>query len=209
MANAMPLDRGAEATEIPLIVRCAIILGVIQSLFVLLVSLSNRFLEGTPDLIVSAILIAIGASATILLPGLWTRARTIDGIAAAAGIGLGAAFAFLVIDVVALQPLGTYTNRWHEVGGHSNWWYHPVWWMVGCYASWMGAWILANQTRKSGAPSWIGAVVMVLALTAVIGAIAAVVGFPGAAWGVGTFSVAIMPALALGVLISGFGAARD
>ena len=84
-----------------------------------------------------------------LLPGIWTRALTIEGIAGAAGIGLGAAFVFLLIDVVLLQNIGTYTNRWWQIGG-SNWWYHPIWWMVGTFLPWIGAWILANQAARNG-----------------------------------------------------------
>ena len=84
-----------------------------------------------------------------LLPGIWTRARTIEGIAGAAGIGLGAAFVFLLVDVVLLQNIGTYTNRWWQIGG-SNWWYHPIWWMVGTFLPWLGAWILANQAERNG-----------------------------------------------------------
>ena len=86
-----------------------------------------------------------------MLPGLWTRARTIEGIAGAAGIGLAAAFVFMVIDVALFQPLGLWTNRWLEIGGGANWWYHPVWWMVGTYLTWMGALVQANQAAKSGA----------------------------------------------------------
>src|SRR5690606_7164806 len=128
-----------------------------------------------------------------------------DGIATAAGIGLGAALTFMVVDVIALQPLGTWTNRWHEIGGHSNWWYHPTWWMVGCYLSWMGGWIVANQARK-GEPSIARGVILVSVLTVVAGALAVVVGFPGAGWNVGTFAVAVLPALALGTVSGLFGA---
>ena len=37
MASAVPLEATPETTDIPLIVRCSIILGVIQSVIVLLV----------------------------------------------------------------------------------------------------------------------------------------------------------------------------
>ena len=82
-------------------------------------------------------------------------ARTIEGIAGAAGIGLGAAFVFLLLDVVLLQNIGTYTNRWWQIGG-SNWWYHPIWWMVGTFLPWFGAWILANQAARNGRISAVG-----------------------------------------------------
>jgi hypothetical protein len=206
MATAARLDTTSDFTEVPHVVRNSVQLGLIQCVCVFVVSLINRSLEGTADHALTGLVVAVGAAITIFLPGLRTRARTIEGIAGAAGIGLGAAFTYLLVDVIALQPLHTYTNRWHEVGGGSNWWYHPVWWMVGSYLSWMGAWILANQANKNGAPSLGAAIGLVAVLTAVLGAAAAAVHFPLAGWNVPTFAVAVIPALALGTLVSGRGA---
>ena len=208
MATAARLDTTHDATAVPHIIRGAIHLGLIQAVCVFLVSLINRTLEGTADPALTGVVVALGATATILLPGLRTRPRSIEGIAGAAGIGLGATITFLVLDVTLLQPLHTYTNRWHEIGGGSNWWYHPVWWMVGTYLAWMGAWILANQTNKHGAPSAIGVVGLVGGWTVAIGAIAAATHFPLASWNVPTFAVAVLPALILGVVVSGLGAKR-
>lgn len=208
MATAARLDTPSDATEIPSVVRGAVQLGLIQAVCVFAVSLINRTLEGTADHALTAVVVALGATATILLPGLRTRPRSIEGIAGAAGIGLGATITFLVLDVILLQPLHTYTNRWHEVGGGSNWWYHPVWWMVGTYLSWMGAWILANQTNKNGAPSIAGVIGLLALLTAGFGALAAAIGFPLAGWNVPTFGVAVLPALAFGAVVSGLGAKR-
>lgn len=209
MTTAVHADSAHDLTDVPRIVRYSVQLGIIQSVVVFLVSLANRFLEGTADAAATGVLVAIGAVATIFLPGLWTRARSIEGIAGAAGIGLGAALAYLVLDVVLLQPLGTYTNRWYEVGGHSNWWYHPVWWMVGSYLSWMGAFILSNQAARRGSASLGGAIGLVAVLAAVLGAAAAAMHFPGAGWNVPTFAVAVLPALALGTIVSGLGGARN
>lgn len=206
MATAVRLDTNADTTELPIILRGSVILGVIQSVCVFAVSVVNKAMEGTADAALTGVVVFIGAALTIILPGLWTKARTIEGISGAAAIGLGATVMFLVLDVIILQPLGTYTNRWHEIGGHSNWWYHPVWWMVGCYLSWMGGYILANQTAKRGAPSVGGALGMVAVLTVACGAIAAVTGFPGAGWNVPTFAIAVLPALALGTWASSLGA---
>ncbi|MES2123764.1 MAG: hypothetical protein V4503_03655 [Gemmatimonadota bacterium] len=206
MATAARLDTTTDATEIPAIVRGAIQLGIIQAACVLGVSLINRALEGTADHALTGLVVAIGAAATILLPGLRTRPRTIEGIAGAAG--LGATVTFLVLDVVLLQPLHTYTNRWYEVGGGSNWWYHPVWWMVGTFISWMGAWILANQANKRGEVSVPAALGLIAVLTAIFGALAASLHIPLASWNVPTFAVAVLPALALGALVSGLGAKR-
>lgn len=208
MATAARFDTTSDATEIPTILRGAIQLGLIQAACVLGVSFINRTLEGTADHALTAVVVAIGVAATMLLPGLRTRPRTIEGIAGAAGIGLGATVTFLVLDVVLLQPLHTYTNRWYEVGGGSNWWYHPVWWMVGTFIAWMGAWILANQANKRGDVSVVGALGLIAVLTAIFGALAAALQIPLAGWNVPTFAVAVLPALALGTLVSGLGAKR-
>ncbi len=199
MATAVRYDT-PETLDIPRVVRSAVILGVVQSVCVVLVSISNRALVGVIDAALTGVIVAIGLAATILLPAIWLRVRGIDGISAAAGIGLGAALVFMVIDPLLLQPLGMYTNRWHEVGGGSNWWYHPVWWMLSAYLAWMGAWTVANHARRNASVA--AAAIMVVVLTVVIGAIAAVVHFPGAGWNVPTFAVATLPALALATFIS-------
>jgi hypothetical protein len=209
MATAARIDSSFDTTDVPRIVRGSIILGFVQAVTVLIVSLINKHLEGSIDHALTGLVVAIGASITIFWPGLQTRARSIEGIAGAAGIVLGATWAFLGFDVAILQPLSTYTNRWSQVGGFSNWWYLPVWWMVGTYLSWMGGWILANQANRSGQPSLPSAIGLVAVLTAVCGAAAAALHFPGAAWNVPTFAIAAMPALALGTLVTGLGAKRS
>ena len=199
----------SDKIEIPRIVRLSIILGIIQALIVALFAVVTRLFDGPVEKALEAVLLIIGLAATIILPGLWTRARNIEGIAAAAGIGLSATVVFLLVDVALLQPLGAYTFRWRALGGGSNWWYHPVWWMAGTYLSWMGAFILANQTRKNGNSSVVGLVVLVVIGALVFGAIGVVLHVPGAAWSIPTFGVAVLPALALATLISGLGSRRS
>jgi hypothetical protein len=143
-----------------------------------------------------------------IIPGLWTRARTIEGIAGAAGIGLAAAVVFLLVDVSILQPIGTYSHRWRDIGGGSNWWYHPVWWMVGTYLPWMGAWILANQTTNSGAPSVPGLLISSIALTVVSAVAGILLHVPGAGWNLPTLAIAFLPGLALATIASLMGARR-
>lgn len=198
-----------DTTDLSVILRGSVILGVIQSVAVFAVSLVNRSLEGTADHALTGVIVAIGAALSIVLPGIWTRARTIEGISGAAGIGLGAALVYMLIDVIALQPLGTYTNRWHEVGGGSNWWYHPVWWMVASYISWLGAFIMANQAARKGEASVAGTLILTAICTAVCGAAAAALHFPGAGWNVPTFAVASLAGLPLATLVSGLGGARS
>lgn len=208
MATTARLESEFDTTEIPRIVRGSILLGLVQASCVVLVSLVNKSLEGTVDHALTGLVVAIGAAVTIFWPGMQTRPRTIEGIAGAAGIGLGASWAFLGFDVAILQPLHTYTNRWAEIGGFSNWWYLPVWWMVGTYLSWMGGWILANQANTSGSASLPTAIGLVGVLTGGCGALAAALHFPGAGWNVPTFALAVLPALALATLVTGLRARR-
>lgn len=197
-----------DSTELSSQVRRIFVLGLIEGLFVLLIGLVSKYLDGPVETILLAILLLVGLGLLTVLPGLWTRATTVEGIAGAAGIGLGATVVFLIIDVVLLQNIGLYTNRWLAIGGGSNWWYHPVWWMVGTFIPFMGAFALANQTARRGGPSAVGVILTAVVLALVIGALAAVFHFPGAAWSVATFGVAFLPALALTVLVTGIGTRR-
>lgn len=199
MATAVRYD-APESLDIPRVVRSAVILGVVHTVCVVLVSIINRAFEGVVDSVLTGVIVVIGLAATIFLPAIWLRVRGIDGISAAAGIGLGAALVFMVIDPLLLQPFGVYTNRWHEVGGGSNWWYHPVWWMLSAFLAWMGAWTVANHARRDASIG--AAAIMIVVLTGVVGTLAAVAHFPGAGWNVPTFAVAVLPALALATLIS-------
>jgi hypothetical protein len=196
-----------DYTELKHIVRGALILGVLQAVLVFGFALASRPLEGTPELVARTVIVLIGLAATTLLPGLWTRPRTIEGIAGAAGIGLAATAVFLVIDVALLQPLGTYTNRWLAIGGGSNWWYHPVWWMVGTFLPWMGAFAMANQEARGGA-SPVTVFLIALVLTAIVGSLGVILHVPLAAWTLGTFAVAFIPGIALTALVTGLGSRR-
>jgi len=208
MTSTAELNRDYDLTGVPAIVAGSVKLGLLEGIAVLLFSLASRLLDGVVETIVCGIILIVGLAAVSMLPGLWTRPRTIEGIAGAAGIGLGATAVFLLVDVVLLQNIGTYTNRWYEIGGGSNWWYHPVWWMVGTFIPWMGAWLLANQTNRNGHPSAGQGLITALVLAVLIGAAATALGFPGAHWGLGTFGVAFLPGLVLATLISGIGKRR-
>ncbi len=208
MTSTAELNRDYDLTGVPAIVAGSVKLGLLEAIAVLLFSLASRLLGGVVETIVCGFILIVGVAAVSMLPGLWTRPRTIEGIAGAAGIGLGATAVFLLVDVVLLQNIGTYTNRWYEIGGGSNWWYHPVWWMVGTFIPWMGAWLLANQTNRNGHPTVGQGLITALVLAVLIGAAATLLGFPGAHWGLGTFAVAFLPGLALATLISGIGKRR-
>jgi hypothetical protein len=207
MDSAAELHGDHDLTDIPSIVRGAVLLGMFETVAVLLISLAFRFLAGPFETIVLAVLLLLGLAPVTLLPGIWTRARTIEGIAGAAGIGLGAAFVFLLLDVILLQHIGTYTNRWWQIGG-SNWWYHPIWWMVGTYLPWFGAWILANQAERNGRISAPAAFGTALAFALVAAVVAVLIGFPRAGWNLPTFGVAFLPGLALATALSSLGGRR-
>jgi hypothetical protein len=194
----------ADQTEAPLITRASIKLGIIQTAIIVVIGVLSRVFEGPAESASVALVLLVGLAVSAGLPGIWTNARTLEGIAGAAGIGLGASAVFLVLDMLLLQgnipgAPALYTNRWLEVGGGSNWWYHPVWWMVAAYLGWMGAWVLANQAEQGKQPS-IGMMMGVsVALTLVVGAIAVLAHFPGAGWNVPTFGVAYLVGITLAV----------
>jgi hypothetical protein len=208
MATAVEGRGDVDRTDIPHIVRASFQLGLAESVVVFLMSLASRFLGGPVETVVLAVLLLVGLALVTGLPGIWTRARTIEGIAGAAGIGLGAAAVFLLIDVALLQPIGTYTNRWRELGGGSNWWYHPVWWMVGAYLAWMGAWFLAHQAAKGESPSVAKLMLASLIFTVLFGAAAVLSHFPGASRSLATFGVAFLPGVGAAVVFAGLGLRR-
>jgi uncharacterized membrane protein YhaH (DUF805 family) len=115
---------------------------------------------------------------------------------------------FLVIDVSLLQTTGIYTNRWREIGGGSNWWYHPIWWMLGTFLPWMGAQILASQARK-GSVSISRGLVSALALAVVCWVLAVLVHFPGAGWNLSSFGVSVLPGVTLAAALGALGGRRS
>jgi len=208
MASAVELQGDVDRTDVPHIVRTSVQLGLLECVIVFLMSLASRFLSGPVETILLTVLLVVGLALVSGLPGTWTRARTIEGIAGAAGIGLGAALVYLLVDVALLQPIGTYTNRWRELGGGSNWWYHPVWWMVGTYLPWMGAWFLANAAAKGEIPSIVKLMLASLVFTILVGSAAVLLHVPGAAWSLPTFGVAFLVGITAAVVFSGLGLRR-
>jgi hypothetical protein len=208
MGSTAQLNDEYDLTAVPMIVQGAVKLGLLEAIAVLLFALASRFLGGVIELVVCGIILIIGLAAVTMLPGLWTRPRTIEGIAGAAGIGLAATGVFLLLDVTLLQNIGTYTNRWYQIGGGSNWWYHPVWWMAGTFLPWLGAWILANQTVRDGRASPLTGVAFALVAGVAVAVAAVLLGFPAARWSLGTFAVAFLPGLVIATILSAMGKRR-
>lgn len=200
MSATATAPASVDQTEVPYIVRGAVKLGFLTAVTVLVFSLVSRFTSGTLMTGLEVIVLLAGLSAVVLLPGIWTRPRTIEGIAGAAAIGLGATVVYLLLDVSILQNIGTYTNRWREIGGGSNWWWHPVWWMLGTYLSWFGAFAMSNQAVRRGSSSPVMVMMMGIVFALVLGLVGNLIHFPGAQWNFPTFAIAFIPGLALTVL---------
>ena len=207
MHSAVDVPGDFDQTDVPSIVRGSVLLGLFESVVVLLFSLGSRFLAPPVETVVLAVILLTGLAGVTLLPGLWTRARTIEGIAGAAGIGLGATLVFMLIDIALLQNIGTYTDRWYQIGA-ANWWYHPVWWLLGTFLPWLGAWILANQMERNGRVSAPAAFGTAVAFAIAVAIVAVLIGFPGARWTLATLGVAFIPGLALATALSAMGTRR-
>jgi hypothetical protein len=205
MGSAVETRGTYDVTALPHVLRRALVLGVITAVVVVLLSFITRLTSGIVETVAGGVVLLAGLTAVTVLPGLWTRARTIEGIAGAAGIGLAATVAFLLIDVALLQPFGIYTNRWREIGGGSNWWHHPVWWMVGTFLPWMGALILANRSARGRTASVAGVMLTAIAAAVALGVLANLIHFPRANWSLSTFGIAFLPGLAVAAALSAFG----
>ncbi|MDX2193145.1 MAG: hypothetical protein NW201_07315 [Gemmatimonadales bacterium] len=201
------LAEKVDYSDLPHVLNKSVVLGIITCVFVVALSFGTRFLEGPAETAVCGALVALGIALHVVLPAIWVNPRTVEGISGAAGIGLGASVVYLLVDVTLLQNIGIYTNRWAQIGGGSNWWYHPVWWQVGCYISWLGAFIWANQAERGGT-SAVKVISLTAVCTVVCGVVAAASHFPAAGWNYPTFGVASLPGLALATLVSSFGEKR-
>ena len=205
MGTAVESRGTYDVTALPHVLRRALVLGAITAIVVVLLSFITRLTSGMIETVAGGIVLLAGLAAVTVLPGTWTRARTIEGIAGAAAIGLAATVVFLLIDVALLQPFGIYTNRWREIGGGSNWWYHPVWWMVGTFLPWMGGLIMANRAARGRSDSAAGVMIPALVAAVAFGVLANLIHFPLANWSLSTFGIAFLPGLALAAALSALG----
>jgi hypothetical protein len=121
-------------------------------------------------LLQTAIVLAAAVSATFL-PAHWTTARSAQGIAGAAAVGLWGTIVFMAIDIILLRPLKAYPWTWDAVGGGSTWWYLPIWWMLGTFVAWLGGLVTAARARRGGNTS-----IRALALPLVLGAVGFAIG---------------------------------
>src|SRR5438552_7672203 len=116
---------------------------------------------------VEALIVLAAGVAVAFLPAQWTAARSTEGIAGAAAVGLVATVVFSAIDIVLLRPFKAYPWTWDAIGGGSTWWYLPIWWMLGTFLAWMGGIVTAARARRGAEVS-----IPALALPVVVGAAA-------------------------------------
>src|SRR2546421_13059586 len=111
---------------------------------------------------VEALIVLAAGVAVAFFPAQWTAARTTDGIAGAAAVGLVGTVVFSAIDIVLLRPFKAYPWTWDAIGGGSTWWYLPVWGMLGTFLAWMGGIVRAGQATlgRTALPAVAGAVVL-------------------------------------------------
>ena len=121
-------------------------LGVATTVAVVAFLATSRLVPltaGLRDGVGALIVLAAGLVVTFL-PAQWTAARSTEGIAGAAAMGLVATVVFSALDIVLLRPFKAYPWTWDAIGGGSTWWYLPVWWMLGTFVAWMGGIVTAS-----------------------------------------------------------------
>jgi hypothetical protein len=156
-----------DRTDVRTILLSGTKLGLVTAVAVVLYLVVSKHLPagGALQAVVEALLVLVAGTAVTFLPGRWCAARTVEGIAGAAGIGLWGAIVFSVVDIVLLRPLKAYPWTWDAVGGGSTWWYLPIWWMLATFLAWMGGTLTAAAREdaslaRTAAPVLVGAVVL-------------------------------------------------
>src|SRR5216117_102702 len=125
---------------------------------------------------VEALIVLAAGVAVAFLPAQWTAARSTEGIAGAAALGLVATVVFSAIDIVLLRPFKAYPWTWDAIGGGSTWWYLPIWWMLGTFLAWTGGIVSAKRAvrgetslPRAVTPVLVGAVVLVAVARVALG----------------------------------------
>lgn len=138
-----------DRSEFRHILASGTVVGAITGVSVVAFIAISRILPAglSRDLLESALVLAAG-SAVSLLPGVRAVARTVEGIAGAAAIGLWGTVVFMAIDIVLLRPFKAYPWTWDAIGGGSSWWYLPIWWMLGTFLAWMGGMLTAGRSAR-------------------------------------------------------------
>ena len=168
-----------DRSDFRYVVRSGAKVGLVTAAGVALFLVLNRFLPevGMARQWVLALVVLAVAVPVALWPGQLVGARTVEGVAGAAAVGLLGTVAFMVVDIVLLRPFRAYPWTWDAVGGNSTWWYLPIWWMLGTFCAWMGGLVIA-QRHARGTPTLLSLAVppllggVVVALAAAVSGIA-------------------------------------
>jgi len=127
------------------------IVGAVTAAAVVLFLLASRVLPaGIVSSLALMIIVLAGGVLVAFLPGFFAAARTVQGVASAAAIGLWGTIVFMAIDIILLRPFKAYPWTWDNIGGGSTWWYLPIWWMLGTFLAWMGAIVTAGRAARGG-----------------------------------------------------------
>ena len=78
MSSAVGYEQDIDQTDIPLVVRGAVKIGLVTAIAVVLFSLVTRFIGGPLETALKVAIIAVGTFIVTYWPGLWTRARIIE-----------------------------------------------------------------------------------------------------------------------------------
>ena len=140
---------------------------------VVYLAVSRLVPPGIVRTLLQTVVVLAGAGAAAFLPAYFAVARTIQGVAGSAAIGLWGTIVFMAIDIILLRPFHAFPWTWDAIGGGSTWWYLPIWWMLGTFVAWMGGLLTAGRATRGGdtsiralaLPILIGAAVIALGLT--------------------------------------------
>ena len=128
--------------------------GLITAASVIVFLLVSRVAPaGIVAALIETVIVLAAAVAVTFLPGSFAAARTTQGIASAAAIGLWGTVVFMAVDIILLRPFDAFPWTWDAVGGGSTWWYLPIWWMLGTLLAWLGALVTAGRVARGGDPS--------------------------------------------------------
>ena len=124
--------------------------GVVTALAVIVFLVISRVVpSGIVQALLETVIVLVAGVAAAFLPAYWATARTTQGIASAAAIGLWGTIVFMAIDIILLRPFHAFPWTWEAVGGGSTWWYLPIWWMLGTFLAWMGALVTAGRAARA------------------------------------------------------------
>ena len=140
-----------DRTEFRHILLSGTIVGGVTAAAVIVYLIVARLLPaGILTGVLETLIVLAAAVLVTFLPGYFAGARTVQGVAGAAAIGLWGTIVFMAIDIILLRPLKAFPWTWDAVGGGSTWWYLPIWWMLGTLLAWLGGLVTAGRAARGG-----------------------------------------------------------